>query len=120
MYSPLRLSKSLQPIANISDLRDSTAFTYVETASSTEMSGCSTDPATLTEWRTAYVNGIAYPGETVVATITGPTSFIYTFPQLIVSLLAPGDVITQVNPLYTMVLIVVRNIHTESRPRNPV
>jgi hypothetical protein len=60
------------------------------------MSACSTNPEIITEWRTAVVNGVTYPGETVSATISGPTSLTYTFPQLILTLLKPGDVISQV------------------------
>jgi hypothetical protein len=50
----------------------------------------------MTQWRTAYVNGQTYPAETVTATISGPTSLTYTYPQMLLTLLHPGAVITQV------------------------
>jgi hypothetical protein len=60
------------------------------------MADCSAIPVTMTQWRTAYVNDRTYPGETVVPTISGPTSVTYTFPQLLLTMLQPGAVITQV------------------------
>lgn len=60
------------------------------------MADCSTSPIAITEWRTAFVNGQGYLGNTVTATIFGPTLLTYTFPQLLLTALQPGVVITQV------------------------
>jgi hypothetical protein len=68
----------------------------VETYSDAFMSNCSASPEIITEWRTAYVNGQAYPGLAVTGTISSPTWLTYTFPELILTLLQPGDVISQV------------------------
>lgn len=60
------------------------------------MDGCSISPTVYTRWKTAYVNGQTYRGNTIVATISGPTYFTYIFPDLILTLLTPGELMTQV------------------------
>ena len=60
------------------------------------MSGCSTSPTVYTRWKTAYVNGETFPGNTVIATITGPTHFTYIFPDLLLTMLTPGELMIQV------------------------
>ena len=50
-----------QNITTLSELNISVPFTYVETFTSFA-SDCPTDPATITEWRTALANGTSYTG----------------------------------------------------------
>jgi hypothetical protein len=65
----------------------------------------------ITEWRTAYVSGTAYLGVTESALISTLTYITYTFPQLILTLLRPGDIITQViSTPHITVLSIVGNV----------
>jgi hypothetical protein len=74
-------------------------FTYVETYSS-PAADCATDPGTVTQSRTVYVNGNSYLALVRSFTIQFPTTFYctYTYPDLILTLLSPGDVIVEVFP----------------------
>lgn len=57
-------------------------------------------PLTWTEWRTAYVRGTPYPGDTVTVTLQfSDTEVTYSFPDLILTILQPGDEITMVECL---------------------
>jgi len=57
---------------------------------------CVTGPATVTEWRTMWLSGSGYAAEGVPYTIPGDTLVTYTFQELVLTLLKPGDVLTQV------------------------
>ena len=60
---------------------------------------CSTDPLVWTEWRTAVVRGTSYSGNTVTNSLgVSDTAATYTFPDLILTILEPGDQITMVGP----------------------
>jgi hypothetical protein len=87
-----------QDLTTLSNLDIDAPFTYVETFSS-PAADCQTDPATVTEYRTAYVNGETYYALAVSYTLQVPTLTFYrtyTYPNLILTLLNPGDVIYQV------------------------
>ena len=72
----------------------STPFTYIESFTSVD---CRSTPLTWTEWRTAYVNGTPYPGNTETITLQfSNTEVTYTFSNLILNILQPGDEITMV------------------------
>ena len=52
----------------------------------------------MTEWRTAWVNEVPYPGNGEIYTIASGTLYVsYTFPELIMTILKPGDIIIQVS-----------------------
>ena len=54
-------------------------------------------PQTVTEWRTAWVRGTPYAADGVAITFQSATlSITYTFHDLFITLLTPGDIITQV------------------------
>jgi hypothetical protein len=59
-------------------------------------SACVTGPATVTEWRTMWLSGSGYPAAGVSYTIPSDTLVTYTFQELLLILLKPGDVLTQV------------------------
>lgn len=53
----------------------------------------------MTEWRTAWVNEVPYAGDGEIYTIADGTLYVsYTFPELIMTILKPGDIIVQVSP----------------------
>jgi hypothetical protein len=60
------------------------------------MAGCALDPTAFTRWKTAYVDGATFTAYTVTATFTGPTHFTYIFPDLILTMLTPGELMIQV------------------------
>lgn len=82
-------------LTTLMDLRIQTPLTYVETYFSVE-SDCSTNPFTFTETRTAFLNGTSYTADIVTITISSVTFVTYTFPDLLLNFLTPGEVITQV------------------------
>ena len=87
-----------QQLTTLSDLRQPVPFTLVETDLSLA-SDCSTSPITQTQWRTAYLRGTEYPGNGFVATFSQPGGTVYisyVFPDLILTLLHPGDIISMV------------------------
>ena len=88
----------IQGLSTLSDLNLDGPFTYVETFSS-PAPDCATDPATVTEWRTAYIDETAYyalPTSYTLQVVTETFYVTYTYPDLILTLLKPGDVIYQV------------------------
>jgi hypothetical protein len=79
-------------LTTLTDLREPVPFTYFETLSN--INDCNN---TLTIWRTAVVNGTSYSGQTVTYVLTqGATTLEYVFPDLLLTLLKPGEVMTQV------------------------
>jgi len=92
------VSLTYQNLTTFTDLRATTAFTYVETYYN--ITDCDTSPFIFTEWRTAYVRGSTYAGNTVTITLQSGNTFVtYTFPDLIVTLLQPGDTVIMVSLL---------------------
>src|SRR5437773_4501963 len=92
-----------QEPTNLSDLREIAPFTYEYRFSQT---GCGTTSYEFTELRTAYVRGTVYPalpGSAVIASPSGATSILFTFPKLILTLLTPGDIIIMVSLYYILV-----------------
>lgn len=83
-----------------------TPFTYVY---SLYVSGCATSPYDFRIWRTAYVSGTAYPaliGEAQIPAGIGSVFITMTFPNLILTQLTPGYIITFVpyfNGIYPFV-----------------
>jgi hypothetical protein len=80
----------------LSDLREIVPFTYDYDFSQT---GCGTTSYEFTEVRTAYVRGTSYlglPGSAVIASPSGATCITFTFPELLLTLLTPGDIMTVV------------------------
>jgi len=74
-----------------------TAFTFTETI---VQGGCDTDVISYTNSYTAIVDGTLYPGipgPGVYSLATGTVSSEYTFPNLIVTILTPGEPITIVS-----------------------
>ena len=71
---------------------------YVETFIDVA-SNCIASPFTQTFWESATAQGITYPA--MVATVTfaepGTTFITFIFPDLIVTMLTPGELITQVS-----------------------
>jgi hypothetical protein len=62
-------------------------------------SACSVSPFTQTLWRTAIVQGTMYPAIVTTQTFAQPgtTSITYTFPDLLLTMLTPGELITLVS-----------------------
>jgi hypothetical protein len=77
------------------NLNISSPFTYVET-----VFGCSPVPYVWTEWRTAYVDGGTYTCPNVTIFATTSTEATYIFPDLILTKLHQGDVISMVSRNY--------------------
>ena len=89
-----------QEPTTLSDLGEIVPFTYEYRFSQT---GCGTTSYEFTELRTAYVRGTSYPalpGYAVIASPSGSTSILFTFPELLLTLLTPGDIITMVSFYY--------------------
>lgn len=93
MYFPLSLRHAITDVEKlISDLRTATAYTFTNTL--TGVSGCATDPLTLTAYYTAYVNGQTYTAIPASATINVDGQDVYeyfTFPDLTVTALKPDQ-----------------------------
>lgn len=52
----------------------------------------------MTEWRTAWVQGISYPANGIMITMqTGIVYATYIFSQLILTTLEPGELVTMVS-----------------------
>lgn len=97
-----------QGLSTLSNLNVHQPFTYVETFSS-PAPDCATDPATITEWRTAFVTDNTFYALATSYTLRVATETFYVtyvYPGLILSMLKPGDVIYQV----------VRKSHSKSVP----
>lgn len=76
----------------ITDLRTATPYTFTNTL--TGVSGCATDPLTVTAYYTAYVNGRTYTAIPASATINVDGQDVYeyfTFPDLTVTALKPDQ-----------------------------
>jgi len=79
----------------LTDLRFPVPFTYVEPFSN--IVGCSTSPFVWVEWRTIYASGTAYPAETVtISMVETNTMVTYTFSNLYLTDLSPGEVLFMV------------------------
>jgi hypothetical protein len=104
------VSLTYQNLTTLTDLHATTAFTYVETYY--DITDCETAPFIYTEWRTAYVRGSSYPGDTVTITLQSGNTFVtYTFPDLRVTLLQPGDTMIMVSPNYILLGIMWPFMH---------
>jgi hypothetical protein len=98
------MSLTSQNLTTLTDLRETTALTYVETYYN--ITDCETSPFIYTEWRTAYVRDSTYPGNTVTITLQSANVLVsYTFPDLILTLLQPGDTVIMVFPYYKILSI---------------
>lgn len=83
---------SSDPQQLITDLRTPTPLTFTNTV--TGVSGCATDPQTLTAWYTAYVNGVGYTAlpTSAIFNVDGQDVYeFFTFPGLTVTALTPGE-----------------------------
>lgn len=96
------LNDSLQPtiqgLSTLSRLDLNEPFTYVETFSS-PAPDCATDPATITEWRIAYIHDKTYdalPTSYTLRIATDTFYVTYVYPGFILTILQPGDVIYQI------------------------
>jgi hypothetical protein len=97
IYHIVLLQAKLEPQIplELQDLRYPVAFTFTE---SITVSGCLATPETSTEYYTAFVGGTSYYAAPIVATY-GSNYYIYpkyTFPQLLLTDLYPGEIITMV------------------------
>jgi hypothetical protein len=99
---PLLLLILHQDLTTILDLNLPVPFMYVETFSS-PAPDCATDPATVTEWRTAWIGTNTATSYLALATsytlqVQTTTSYCtYIYPELYLTMLKPGDVIKQVS-----------------------
>jgi hypothetical protein len=76
----------------ITDTQTATPYTFTNTL--TGVSGCATDPVTLTAYYTAYVNGQTYTAIPASATVNVDGQDVYeyfTFPDLTVTALTPDQ-----------------------------
>ena len=76
----------------ITDTQTATPYTFTNTL--TGVSGCATDPVTLTAYYTAYVNGETYQAfpASVTVNVDGQDVYEYfTFPDLTVTVLKPDQ-----------------------------
>jgi hypothetical protein len=84
------------------------------------VSGCTSSPFTQTFWATATVGGNIYVAEAATITFTpstGSLTVTYVFPDLIVTMLTPGELITEVRSntiWYCTVYLVQELIFQES------
>lgn len=92
-------------MAALVDLRTATAFTYTDSLTvyqcSSDTSSSAPPHPTWTQWFTAVVDGTEFPAQNSLileATITETTTIYetYTFPELIVTNLIPGESIEMV------------------------
>jgi hypothetical protein len=84
--------------APITDLRTPTPYTFTNTI--TGISGCAASPTTGSVYVTAIVDGTPYPafGPEIQSLSTASTVLVpITFPDLIVTILTPGQEITLVS-----------------------
>ena len=58
---------------------------------------CAAAPVTVTEWRTMWVSGNGYAADGVRYLIQSDMTVAYTYHDLFLTLLNPGDVMTQVH-----------------------
>jgi hypothetical protein len=97
VYQPSHDLLKPQEPTTLSDLRFATTFAYQCTITAT---GCPGTPFTYTEYRTAFVDGNTYPAlaaSTVVpASQSGTVMLDFTFPNLPLSSLTPGELIIMV------------------------
>lgn len=76
-------------------------FTYVETVSS--FSDCTAAPYTGVEWRTAYVGDSTFTANTVTFILSEADTYVgsvfisYVYPDMILTILEPGQTIIQVS-----------------------
>jgi len=84
--------------ANLADLRTPTPYTWTLTASAT---GCATDPDTITDDLTWFVDGTSFTAQSPIPTITfsadGFYYYTFTFPGMTVTSLTRGEQITLVD-----------------------
>jgi hypothetical protein len=74
----------------------SEALTIMETYRNVA-AACSQSPFTQTQNRTAWVRGTTYTANPATVTFSQSIAFqTYVYPNLIMTLLTPGDIITQV------------------------
>ena len=84
-----------KPISTLTDLTVPTPFVIVETFENLG-SDCSTSPSTLTEWRTIIRSGSEYGADGVPYTVSTNMQVTYTFHDLFLTVLHPGEVLTGV------------------------
>jgi hypothetical protein len=85
----------LTTLTTLTDLRIATPFTFAYTAFESDCGSYS-----FTEWRTAFVRGTSYPGGTVTYEVVSPSANVsctFTFQDLLLTDLLPGDFIAMVN-----------------------
>lgn len=86
-----------QEPTTLNDLLVPTPFTNVEQYDVLNTS-CSTGTVTVTVSRTAWIGNAFYPADIETFTVSFfNTTITYTYPQLLLTLLRPGDLITLVN-----------------------
>jgi hypothetical protein len=93
----LGIIASSDPQQLITDLRTPTPLTFTNTV--TGVTGCATDPQTLTAWYTAYVNGVGYTAlpTSAIFNVDGQDVYeFFTFPGLTVTALTPGETLSVV------------------------
>lgn len=84
-------------ITALTDLRPATPLTIIETYSDFA-SDCVASPFAQTQIRTLYHRNTGYPGNVISVTMqTGTSAVSYVFPNLFLTLLLPGDLVTQVS-----------------------
>ena len=93
--SPITLNTKFQPLTTLSDLRINMPLEIVETFN-TCAPDCVTVPVMLTEWRTIWLNGTGYAADGVPYTWPTNAMATYTFHNLFLTALNPGDTMTQV------------------------
>jgi hypothetical protein len=85
-----------QTLENLNDLRTPTPYTFTITALA---SGCATAPTTITDLVTWEVDGTPFPAEQAATVTFSAASIVYavfTFPNMIVTSLTPGEPLTLV------------------------
>lgn len=90
----------------ITDLVTPTPLTYTWTAG---VYDCSKSPTTLTDWDTIIHSKTSYTALPVICSFTALAEaafFAYTYPDLIVTNIKPGDTLTFVSFLFGIVLMI--------------
>ena len=104
-YAP-ETSQFIDRQGQITDLRTATPLTYIWTAAVLD---CADSPTTLVESDVATIGNMAsfsaYPVTWVFDLADGTITLTYTYPDLIVTMLTPGEQITDVQSFTFKVLI---------------